>query len=592
MTEQMSPLRQRMIDDMTIRNMSPNTQKIYIRAVKNFSVYSRTIAGQADVRGRARLSTASRFARPPSRHDQPDHVRACGSSTARRSGKKDVSEHIPLAPQADTLPAVLARDEVVRFLKAVPDLEMRTIFITIYAAGLRVSEAVALTARRYRQRPHGHPRAARQGPQRSLRDAVRAAARHPARLLEARTRRNTGCSPAPIRRVRSQRAPCSAPAAQAADAAGLDKTVTVHTLRHSFATHLLEQGVDIRVIQDLLGHRHITSTTRYARVALNTIRQIQSPLDASEHRAGAAGLTRRLCPGQSWRWRISSAATARRGARPTPAHLSLAQRRVMTAIEICRTAALGGHVERCEDCAHTRIAYNSCRNRHCPKCQWTAAQAWLAAREAELLPVPYFHVVFTLPAADRRHRLPEQGQGLRPAVLGRGRDAHHDRSRSQASGRRDRLDRRAAHLGTEPRSSSACSLHRAGRRHLPRRRALGCDADPASSCRSACSRACSGVCSSKRLEAAHARASCSSSPISPASRMRAAFRAYLAPLRKSEWVVYAKRPFAGPAQVLAYLARYTHRVAIANSRLLDLDDNHVSFRWKDYRENGEHKARS
>src|SRR5213593_2976729 len=81
------------------------------------------------------------------------------------------------------------------------------------------------------------------------------------------------------------------------------------------------------------------------------------------------------------------------------AHLSLAQRRVMTAIEVCRTAALGGHVERCEDCAHTRIAYNSCRNRHCPKCQWMAAQAWLEAREAELLPVPYFHVVFTLPAA-------------------------------------------------------------------------------------------------------------------------------------------------------------------------------------------------
>ncbi len=81
------------------------------------------------------------------------------------------------------------------------------------------------------------------------------------------------------------------------------------------------------------------------------------------------------------------------------AHLSREQRRVMTAIEICRTAALGGHVERCDDCSHMRIAYNSCRNRHCPKCQWRAAQAWLAAREAELLPVPYFHVVFTLPAA-------------------------------------------------------------------------------------------------------------------------------------------------------------------------------------------------
>jgi hypothetical protein len=83
------------------------------------------------------------------------------------------------------------------------------------------------------------------------------------------------------------------------------------------------------------------------------------------------------------------------------AHVSLAQRRVMTAIEICRTAALGGHVERCEDCAHLRIAYNSCRNRHCNKCQWSAAQEWLEARKAELLPVPYFHVVFTLPAKIR-----------------------------------------------------------------------------------------------------------------------------------------------------------------------------------------------
>src|ERR1700693_275477 len=87
-------------------------------------------------------------------------------------------------------------------------------------------------------------------------------------------------------------------------------------------------------------------------------------------------------------WRIANAG-----------HVSLGQRRVMTAIENCRTAALGGHVERCRDCAHTRIAYNSCRNRHCGKCQWSAAAAWLAAREAELLPVPYFHVVFTLPAA-------------------------------------------------------------------------------------------------------------------------------------------------------------------------------------------------
>ena len=116
-------------------------------------------------------------------------------------------------------------------------------------------------------------------------------------------------------------------------------------------------------------------------------------------------------------WRIANAG-----------HVSLDQLKVMSAIERCRTAALGGHVARCENCAHTVIAYNSCRNRHCPKCQGAAAREWLAEREAELLPVPYFHVVYTLPAAIARHRLSEQGGDLRPAVQGLGRDHPHDRS--------------------------------------------------------------------------------------------------------------------------------------------------------------------
>ena len=154
-------------------------------------------------------------------------------------------------------------------------------------------------------------------------------------------------------------------------------------------------------------------------------------------------------------------------------HLSLAQRRVMSAVELCRTAALGGHVERCADCAHTRVAYNSCRNRHCPKCQWRAAQAWLEAREAELLPVPYFHVVFTLPAGARRDRLPEQGPGLRPPAQGRGGGADHDRRRPEAPRGPDRRHRGAAHLGADARPPPARALHRAGRRHLPRRQPLG-----------------------------------------------------------------------------------------------------------------------
>jgi Transposase zinc-binding domain len=114
-------------------------------------------------------------------------------------------------------------------------------------------------------------------------------------------------------------------------------------------------------------------------------------------------------------------------------HVSLGQLRVMSAIEACRTSALGGHVERCEDCAHTRVAYNSCRNRHCPKCQWSAAAAWLAAREAELLPVPLFPCGVHAAGADRRHRLPEQGQGLRSTVQGCSGDAYHDRGRIAAA---------------------------------------------------------------------------------------------------------------------------------------------------------------
>ena len=184
----------------------------------------------------------------------------------------------------------------------------------------------------------------------------------------------------------------------AAQAAGIDKRVSLHTLRHSFATHLLEQKIDIRVIQVLLGHKKLDTTALYSQVATRTIREVKSPL---EHLAmtlrrppdAAARVARPALEvadifrahGPAWR-------------RANAGHVSLGQLKVMSAIERCRTAALGGHVARCEKCDHTHIAYNSCRNRHCPKCQGAAAKEWLADREAELLPVPYYHVVFTLPA--------------------------------------------------------------------------------------------------------------------------------------------------------------------------------------------------
>jgi hypothetical protein len=269
------------------------------------------------------------------------------------------------------------------------------------------------------------------------------------------------------------------------------------------------------------------------------------------------------------------------------AHLSLGQRRVMTAIEICRTAALGGHVERCEDCAHTRIAYNSCRNRHCPKCQWSAAQAWLEAREIELLPVPYFHVVFTLPAAIGAiaYRNKAKVYGLLLAATA------------------ETLTTIAAdskHLGAD--IGVTAVLHTWGQNlnHHPHVHCIvpGGGISPNRDRWVRCRpnfflpvRVLSRLFRRlflQRLEAMHA-----ADELQFLAELKAqdAFRAFLAPLRQTEWVVYAKKPFAGPKQVLAYLARYTHRVAIANSRLLDLDETHVSFRWKDYRESGRHKSK-
>ena len=269
------------------------------------------------------------------------------------------------------------------------------------------------------------------------------------------------------------------------------------------------------------------------------------------------------------------------------AHLSLGQRRVMTAIEICRTAALGGHVERCEDCAHTRIAYNSCRNRHCPKCQWSAAQAWLKAREAELLPVPYFHVVFTLPAAIG-------------AIAYRNKAKVYGLLLAAAAETLITIAADPKHLGAD--IGVTAVLHTWGQNlnHHPHVHCIvpGGGISPNRDRWIRCRpnfllpvRVLSRLFRRlflQRLEAMH-----TAGELQLLGELKAqhAFKAYLAPLRKTEWVVYAKQPFAGPKQVLAYLARYTHRVAISNSRLLALDEAHVSFRWKDYRESGRHKSK-
>ena len=257
----------------------------------------------------------------------------------------------------------------------------------------------------------------------------------------------------------------------------------------------------------------------------------------------------------------------------------------MTAIERCRTAALGGHVERCENCAHTVIAYNSCRNRHCPKCQGAAAQQWLAEREAELLPVPYFHLVFTLPApiADIAYQ--------NKAVI-------YDLLFKASSETMLTIAADPKHLGARIGILSVLHSWGSAMTHHPHAHMIvpggGFSLDGKSwlSCRplfllsvDVLSALFRGLFLDK-LRAAYQAGALQFFGKHTRLIDPRAFAAYLAPLWNTNWVVYCKRPFGGPKQVLRYLARYTHRVAISNRRLIACNQNGVPFKWKDYRIEG------
>ncbi|MBV8698667.1 MAG: IS91 family transposase [Bradyrhizobium sp.] len=266
-------------------------------------------------------------------------------------------------------------------------------------------------------------------------------------------------------------------------------------------------------------------------------------------------------------------------------HVSLEQLKVMSAIESCRTAALGGHVARCEDCAHTLIAYNSCRNRHCPKCQGAAAREWLAEREAELLPVLYYHVVFTLPAAIAD--IAYQNKAVVYDLLFK---ASAETMLTIAADPR--------HLGARIGITSVLHSWGSALTHHPHVHmivpggGISPDGQRWISCRPGFFlpvRVLSRLFRRLFLEkliATHQAGRLSFFGAHAHLADAQSFAAHLAPLRKTEWVVYAKRPFGGPEAVLAYLSRYTHRVAIANSRLIAFDEQLVTFKWKDYRIEG------
>jgi hypothetical protein len=266
-------------------------------------------------------------------------------------------------------------------------------------------------------------------------------------------------------------------------------------------------------------------------------------------------------------------------------HISRDQMKVMSAIERCRTMALGGHVARCEGCAHTVIAYNSCRNRHCPKCQGAAAREWLAERQAELLPVPYYHVVFTLPAPLRD--IAYQNKAVIYDLLFK---ASAETVLTIAADPK--------HLGV--RIGITAVLHTWGSTmiHHPHIHmivpggGISLDGQRWVSCRPrfllpvpVFSKLFRGLFLHKLL-AAHREGRLTFFGKHARLAERKAFAAYLGPSRKVKWHVYCKPPFGGPEAVLAYLSRYTHRVAISNHRLIASDHRGVTFRYKDYRADG------
>ncbi len=270
--------------------------------------------------------------------------------------------------------------------------------------------------------------------------------------------------------------------------------------------------------------------------------------------------------------------------------LPLQQLRVMRAIEICRTAALGGHVESCRQCDFTRISYNSCRNRHCPKCQYSERVKWVENRQAELLPVEYFHVVFTVPEPIARIAF------YHPVVV-------YNILFRAASETLLTIARDPRHLGGE--LGFFAILHTWGQNllHHPHLHCvipgggLSPDHERWIACRPGFFlpvRVLSRLFRRLFLEAlaqAFQQGKLQFFKELEALQNATEFTRYLSPLRQQEWVVYAKPPFGGPAQVLAYLGRYTHRVAISNQRLLAAQDGKIAFQWQDYRRHGRQKSR-
>src|SRR6267142_2684682 len=526
-TNTVSPLRQRMSEDIAARKLNPNTQRSHIYSCKRFAAWlkrSPDTATPDEVRG-FQLHLIESGTSICNRNRIMTGVRFLFRVTLRRH---DLAAEVWHIKEPERLPPVLSPEEVKRVLTMATSLKARAMLTLAYGCGLRAGEVVRL-------------RAGDIDSEQMIIRIVQSKGRKdrhvmlPAEVLEllrqwwkARpTASKNGVAPEhqwlfPGRRDQ----PLTTRQfgrlfKEAAKAAALRKTVSLHSLRHSFATHLLERGEDIRVIQALLGHSKPETTARYSRVAIGLIAKI----------------------------------------------------------ERCRTAALGGHVARCENtaCGHTEIAYNSCRNRHCPKCQGAASRRWLADREAELLPVPYFHVVYTLPSELRD--IAYQNKRVVYDLLMK---AAAETTLAIAADRK-RLGARIGITAVLHTWGSALTHHPHVHMIVPGG-GLALDNARWVASRSnflvhvnVLARLFRGKMLAMLL-AAHDAGQLKFFNTHAGLADKRTFKRFIGPLRRIKWVVYCKAPFAGPERVLRYLSRYTHRVAISNRRLVAADDTNVAFR--------------
>ena len=580
MTDQYVPkLRQRFLDDMRIKGLLPKTQTMYLRAMREFTRFlghSPDTATPEELRA-FQLDMKERGVGAPTFNSRLTVLSFFYSATCLRP---EMKRHMRYQRAAKKIPVVLSAAEVARILEAAPGpgLRYRAAFSVAYGGGLRASEVTHLKVGdidsdrmliRVEQGKGRKDRHVMLSPSllELLRDHYREA-RPAGWLFPGRNRVD------PISTRQFNRA-----FGVACDFAEIKKKVSPHTLRHSFATHLLDR------------HPGDPGAPRSRQAGDDDDLhqggdQDDQGRDQPARSAGPPGGEPRLSRVSMPRPKLEVADIFRAHGpayrREQAGHLNLLQLKVMSAVENCRTAALGGHVAVCTKCGHEHVAYNSCRNRHCPKCQGATAREWMQARIEDLLPVEYFHVVFTLPSqvADIAYQ--------NKATV------YHLLFKASAQ----TLLTIAAdpkHLGARIGMTSVMHTWGSAMTHHPHVHVIvpGGGLSPDGSRWIACRpgfflpvKVLSRLFRRLFLEGLlrlHRMGELRFFGELARLADLDAFAAHLAPLRKADWVVYAKPPFGGPEAVLAYLSRYTHRVAISNHRLISADADTVAFRWKDYR---------